>query len=688
MDFPKKNLQRYSMDSDQRLIHSEDDLGNTNGLLTDRDIIEDSNNAGVKAIGGGSKKRINRTAKYTSKNKKLSRNIAHRMQKQKPRGNSTQKVVSIQTNRLSKNQLKAQLKSSSTQPDLSEETSPNQLEIELSLRRNSPARNGNKVGKTRAILKSVQKLPFFFTQQGQSFQKKLQTLDSLPENSIVQSTQRKNTLRSPEERGRETSVMIEKQLKLLKRPDSRSTQTVAEPNEHDVFFFKDAFEYGARLLARKLARGVQRENVFKEGIFTEVPNEQAIQLQNDLEKIKASVQQNLIRANQKQIVESVRDRNNPLDYRRMEKGHRVFTHIGKLTYAPMTRTIGRSNQPIPSLVIFSSNRVQPNLIDNGQQIFQEPHSTGKLSTEMVRSKEVTFAHTMVNQLQDQKLASTISTSTVLNTKPMFSHHSTKPRLSSKFLKESAPSLPSKNLTADRKKSTNTRQKSIVTRGKFASQNFGFVSRNKVFELPEWKLPPFYYRRPCPNNADVLFRSHNHKVYAIDNNMVYIIGQYGVEVGPMHLQFVWQEVESPINDGYVRQTDRILFLFFGSKYVTYIKDRQIVGEPSDISTLGLPRSMIPIDAVSLWTGNGKTYYFKNSYYWRYNDWENRIDNGYPKRIKDHWGRVPDNIDTAFIAPNSYLYVVKGGFMYKMHFFKASVQYRYPKKLSESCYDFFV
>ena len=114
----------------------------------------------------------------------------------------------------------------------------------------------------------------------------------------------------------------------------------------------------------------------------------------------------------------------------------------------------------------------------------------------------------------------------------------------------------------------------------------------------------------------------------------------------------------------------------------------MGEPSEITAIGLPRELAPMDAVSSWTGNRRTYYFKDSYYWRYNDWQNRIDTGYPKPIKRHWQKVPDNVDTAFIAPNSYLYFVKGGLIYKMNFYKASVQYRYPKKLSESCYDFFM
>ena len=564
-DFQDKRLQRYPMDPDQRLIYSEDDLGNTNGILTDRDIIEDSNTAGVKVIEGGTKKRTSKTARYTSKSKKLSLIIDHRMQKQRLGfGNSTQKVAPIQTNSLSNNQFKAQLRPSSTQPDLSKEMSPNRLEIKLSQRRNYPAGNGSKVGKVRAILRTVKKLPFFFTEQGQSFQKKLLTPASLQDSAIVQSKQRKNNLKSLDERGREIDVMIEKQLRLLKKPDSRSTRTVAEPNEHDFFFFKNAFEYGARLLARKLARGIRRESAFKEVIITEVPDEQPIQLQNDLEKIKVSVQQNLIRAHQKQIVENVRDKNTPLDYRRTEKGERVFTHTENLTYAPMTRTISASHQPRQSLHISSSNRVQPNLIDNEQQKFQESNSNGKPPTELAGAKEVTFTPTIVNQLQDQKLASTVSTSTVLNTKAMYASNSTRPGLSSNHLKENAASLPTKNLIADQNKSTRTRQKNIVTRGKVANQNLGLLRRNKVFELPEWKLPPFYYRRPCPNNADVLFRSHNHKVYAIDKNMVYIIGQYGVEVGPMDVQFVWQEVQDPIDDGYVRQTDRILFLFFGSR----------------------------------------------------------------------------------------------------------------------------
>ena len=114
---------------------------------------------------------------------------------------------------------------------------------------------------------------------------------------------------------------------------------------------------------------------------------------------------------------------------------------------------------------------------------------------------------------------------------------------------------------------------------------------------------------------------------------------------------------------------------------------ISGGERDISTLGLPKQALPIDAVSIWPGNQKTYYFKGPYYWRYNQYKNRIDDGYPRPIKKYWPGVPDSVDTAFVAPNNHLYFIKEGLVYKMNYYRPTVQYRYPRKLSESCYEFF-
>ena len=68
-----------------------------------------------------------------------------------------------------------------------------------------------------------------------------------------------------------------------------------------------------------------------------------------------------------------------------------------------------------------------------------------------------------------------------------------------------------------------------------------------------------------------------------------------------------------------------------------------GYPQQIHDLGLP---VDIDGALPWGQTGKTYFFKGEYYWRFDEFEHRVDQGYPKPIKDSWLGVPTNIDTVF------------------------------------------
>ena len=126
----------------------------------------------------------------------------------------------------------------------------------------------------------------------------------------------------------------------------------------------------------------------------------------------------------------------------------------------------------------------------------------------------------------------------------------------------------------------------------------------------------------------------------------------------------------------------------SRYVSYYNDRVYASGPNDVSTYGIPDQMRTFDAVSTWTGNRKTYFFKGAYYWRFNEDYRRMDYGYPRTIQRNWRGLPNDIGAAFIAPNQFLYFVKDGLIYKMEYHRAVVRYRYPKRLYDSCYEFFL
>lgn len=68
-----------------------------------------------------------------------------------------------------------------------------------------------------------------------------------------------------------------------------------------------------------------------------------------------------------------------------------------------------------------------------------------------------------------------------------------------------------------------------------------------------------------------------------------------------------------------------------KYYGYVLEEG----PRDISQLGLPPDLEKPDAAFVWGGNDKTYYFKGKNYWRYNEYNKKVDPNYPRSI-EVWG----------------------------------------------------
>ena len=67
-------------------------------------------------------------------------------------------------------------------------------------------------------------------------------------------------------------------------------------------------------------------------------------------------------------------------------------------------------------------------------------------------------------------------------------------------------------------------------------------------------------------------------------------------------------------------------------------------------MGLPSSVRKVDAAFMWGKNKKTYFFAGDLYWRYNEYERRMEDGYPWEIRLRWKGVPDDLDSVITAKN--------------------------------------
>lgn len=114
-----------------------------------------------------------------------------------------------------------------------------------------------------------------------------------------------------------------------------------------------------------------------------------------------------------------------------------------------------------------------------------------------------------------------------------------------------------------------------------------------------------------------------------------------------------------------------YFFKGSRVFLYDDKKMSIepGYPKEISQVfpGIPSN---IDAVFTWNYDNKTYFFKNEYFYRFDDQNNILEAGYPKKIEDRWKgidntTVPTNI-TAIFTDNreGKTYIIKGSDLYEL------------------------
>lgn len=87
-------------------------------------------------------------------------------------------------------------------------------------------------------------------------------------------------------------------------------------------------------------------------------------------------------------------------------------------------------------------------------------------------------------------------------------------------------------------------------------------------------------------------------------------------------------------------------------------------PKEISEgfTGIPDD---VDAATVWSGNGKIYFYKGSKFWRFDpSLRPPVKSTYPKPISN-WEGVPNNLDAAFQWTNGYTYFYKDNFYYRFN-----------------------
>ena len=103
-----------------------------------------------------------------------------------------------------------------------------------------------------------------------------------------------------------------------------------------------------------------------------------------------------------------------------------------------------------------------------------------------------------------------------------------------------------------------------------------------------------------------------------------------------------------------------------------------GDELYICTTNTSNASTIIDTAFVWGGDNNLYFFKDSYYWRFDDKKQMMETGFPKKIQEFWGKLPTSLDAVVTYPyNQKTYFFKGAVYYEYDEKKMKIKNGYPK-----------
>ncbi|XP_002738586.1 matrix metalloproteinase-14-like [Saccoglossus kowalevskii] len=198
---------------------------------------------------------------------------------------------------------------------------------------------------------------------------------------------------------------------------------------------------------------------------------------------------------------------------------------------------------------------------------------------------------------------------------------------------------------------------------------------EITNMPGKPIVPTY--GPCETGYDAI-SSIRGELFIFKDDQFWRLREFGKVLSgyPVKNSLFWYDMPNNIDATYERY-DNIIMFFKGTKYWEYTANYPDSDSPKYTNYLGLPNN---IDAALVWENNGKTYFFKGKQYWRYDEYNQQVDPGYPRQIYTTWKGVPNNIDAAFNWKDGYTYFFKGDNYWKFDANTMEVDPGYPRKIA--------
>uniref|UniRef100_A0A3Q2YM70 Matrix metallopeptidase 17 n=1 Tax=Hippocampus comes TaxID=109280 RepID=A0A3Q2YM70_HIPCM len=150
----------------------------------------------------------------------------------------------------------------------------------------------------------------------------------------------------------------------------------------------------------------------------------------------------------------------------------------------------------------------------------------------------------------------------------------------------------------------------------------------------------------------------------------------VSLRPAQIHWFWRGLPASLDsvDAVYERTGALAKLFNTSFEYNVMEE----GFPRPISDFGLP--LESVDAAFVWLHNEKTYFFKDSRYWRYDDHLRRMDLGYPKD-STLWKGLPPHLDDAMRWSDGSSYFFKGKEYWRVPNSDMEVEADYPRLIAK-------
>ncbi|XP_070571969.1 matrix metalloproteinase-19-like [Ptychodera flava] len=188
--------------------------------------------------------------------------------------------------------------------------------------------------------------------------------------------------------------------------------------------------------------------------------------------------------------------------------------------------------------------------------------------------------------------------------------------------------------------------------------------------PDPNLP-----KACTDPFDAIFMDIYSRTYALRGKYIWQLNSNGIEQGfPKKIKAVYKGVPGNLNAAVTSHWTQRTYFFKGERFWRFYGTSVEPGYPKNIKDTGLPKNP---DAAFVWGGNGKLYIFKGAQYYEWDEYSQKVADGYPKKIKTYWKGIPSKISAAFRWENGKTYFFKGDKYWRFDDATLKVDKGYPK-----------